>query len=104
MSVHWVHILLILGYNKMCQCPEPLEPPNPKIKQCRQLLQMLCASLVVIGTFAILAGDIFGLINYLIYAYILYMAWTTFNWCILLLLFLFLFMQAIQVIIIFAGL
>ena len=88
----------------MCQClPDALEPPNQKIKQCRLLLQLLCASLVIIGTLAILVKDIFGFINCLIYAYILYMAWATFNWCILLLFFLLLLIQTIQVYILFAG-
>lgn len=88
----------------MCQClPDPLEPPNAKIKQCRMLLQILCASVAVMGTLSIVSGDVFGVLNYLIYAYLLYMGWATFNWCILLLLFLFLFLQMVQVLLVFIG-
>ena len=66
-------------------------------------MQMLCASLIVLAVFALLTRDIFAIFNYLIYAYILYMGWAMFNWCIVLLFFILMFGQLVESAILIIG-
>ena len=87
----------------MCQCPDPLPPPNEQIKKCRTILQALAAGLLIICVLSILAGNFFGMLMYLLLIYLLYMGWTQFNWCITLVFFLFCITDFIQTTILLIG-
>lgn len=87
----------------MCNCPEPLPPPNDQIKKCRLILQILAAGLVVISILCILAGNIFGIFMYLLLIYMLFMSWSQFNWCFALVFFLFSVTDFIQNVIVLIG-
>lgn len=87
----------------MCHCPEPLPPPNDKIKKCRIILQVLAVGLLLITIMAIVAKDIMNVFMFLLLFYMLYMSWTQFNWCFALVFFLFCFTNLIQVTILLVG-
>lgn len=88
----------------MCNCPDPLQPPNPQIQKCRLMLQVLAAGLVIISGLAIAAGDIFSVFMYGLLGYMLFMSWSQFNWCFALIFFLFSVTNFIQTLIIIIGL
>ena len=87
----------------MCQCPEPIEPPNTTIRNCRYILQGLAAGLLVLTVFSIFTGDIISMIYFLMFIYLLFLSWTQFNWCTTLFFFLFSSLQFIFSTIILIG-
>ncbi len=87
----------------MCNCPEPLPPPNEQIKKCRLILQGLGAGLLIISILAIVARDIMNVFMYLLLLYMLYMSWSQFNWCFALVFFLFSVTDFIQITILLIG-
>ena len=73
----------------MCQCPDPIEPPNTTIRNCRYILQGLAVGLLILSIFSIFSGDIISMIYFLMFIYLLFLSWTQFNWCTTLCFFLF---------------
>jgi hypothetical protein len=67
------------------------------------MLQALAIGLLIIGIIGLLTSLVFELLYDLLLIYMLYIGWTTFNWCITLTFFLFCTMQTIQSIIVMVG-
>jgi hypothetical protein len=87
-----------------CPCPQPIPPPNETIAKCRKMLQILAVGTLIIGVLGVLCGDVFQLIYGLLLIYVLYMAWTTFNWCMTLMFFMFCTVRTLTSLITFVGL
>jgi hypothetical protein len=68
------------------------------------MLQFLAIGLLVLGIVGLFSSFVFDLIYDLLLIYMLYLAWTTFNWCMALTFFLFCTIQTVQAVIIMIGL
>ncbi len=67
------------------------------------MLQILAIGMLVIGVIGITCGQVFQFFFNLLLIYVLYMGWTTFNWCMVMAFFMFSTIQTVQSIIIFIG-
>jgi len=67
------------------------------------MLQILAVGLFVIGIIGLACSQVFPFFFNFLLIYMLYMGWTTFNWCMVMAFFMFSTLQTVQSIIVFVG-
>lgn len=68
-------------------CPPALEPPTAEHGKCKRYLQGLAIGLLPVSILALASGNsdfIFQFFMSLFLVFFLFLAWRTFNWCIVL--------------------
>lgn len=84
-------------------CPPALEPPTPGHAKARKILMTLALAIVPIAILALVVGDPFQFFICLLLVFFLFVAWRIFNWCTVLMFFVYCIQQIIQNTIIIAG-
>jgi hypothetical protein len=80
-----------------------MEPPTPEHAKCKKILMILAVALLPIAILSLVVGDPFQFFICLFLLFFLFLAWRMFNWCTLLIFFIYSIQQIIQSSILIAG-
>lgn len=91
-----------MGAGAVC-CPPALEPPTAEHAKCKKILMILTICLLPMAILSLVVGQAFQFFICLFLAFFLCMGWRLFNWCTILIFFLYCLQQVVQSTIMIIG-